>query len=49
MEKIKNFNEFINKETLNENTFEIDDNMLYEMASVGYFTTFKKKMCIKII
>ena len=42
MEKIKNFNEFINKETLNENTFEIDDNMLYEMASVGYFTTFKK-------
>jgi hypothetical protein len=35
MEKIKNFNEFVNSETLNENTFEIEDKMLLEMASIG--------------
>jgi hypothetical protein len=41
MEKIKNFNKFINKETLNENTFEIDDKMLMEMATIGYIGKFK--------
>ena len=35
MGKIKNFNEFVNSETLNENTFEIEDKMLLEMASIG--------------
>jgi hypothetical protein len=35
MEKNKNFNEFVNSETLNENTFEIEDKMLMEMASIG--------------
>lgn len=45
MEKIKNFNEFINKETLNENTFEIDDNMLMEMATIGYIGKFKVFVC----
>lgn len=43
MEKIKNFNEFVNGETLNEKTsMEESCDMLYEMASVGYFTTCKK-------
>ena len=43
MEKIKNFNEFVNGGTLNEKTsIEESYDMLYEMASVGYFTTFKK-------
>lgn len=43
MEKIKNFNEFVNGETLNEKTsIEESYDMLYEMASVGYFTTCKK-------
>ena len=45
MEKIKNFNEFINNETLNENTFEIDDNMLMEMATIGYIGKFKVFVC----
>ena len=35
MENIKNFNEFVNGETLNEKTFEIDDKMLLEMAQIG--------------
>ena len=43
MEQIKNFNEFVNGETLNEKTsIEESYDMLYEMASVGYFTTCKK-------
>ena len=43
MEKIKNFKEFVNGETLNEKTSTKESyDMLYEMASVGYFTTFKK-------
>ena len=36
MGKIKNFNEFVNGETLNEKTsMEESYDMLYEMASVG--------------
>lgn len=35
MENIKNFNEFVNSETLNENTFEIEDKILLEITSIG--------------
>ncbi len=41
MEKIKNFNEFVNDGTLSEKTFEINDEMLMEMATIGYVGKFK--------
>ena len=41
MKKIKNFSEFVNDGTLSEKTFEINDEMLMEMATIGYVGKFK--------
>lgn len=41
MDMVKKYEEFINGEPLNEKGAAMGDNMLFEMASVGYFTTLK--------